>query len=323
MTRALEPVADCQILREYPLLTYKFGPYSFKIVRQGSQSIYSVTDGVKTISEPILHCFGQGRNGQTYLLKYNGSYYESRVSFYSDTKGLDITIGYSRTPPATLEEALGRLTPPDEVRSCYGCHTTGAVSGTQLNLDKMMPGVSCEACHGPGEKHVLAMKAGKYEEKNILNPAKLGPDIVTQELCASCHRSAEDVSFMPDRAGINNVRFQPYRIFNSPCYADDQRISCTACHNPHQKLTREISFYDSKCLACHTNNNGAKPAVLLKTFAQVNQQPPDLKPTAPSCPVETKNCASCHMPKIELPGTHTTFTDHRIRVVRAGEPYPK
>jgi hypothetical protein len=28
------------------------------------------------------------------------------------------------------------------------------------------------------------------------------------------------------------------------------------------------------------------------------------------------------MPKLELPGVHASFTDHMIRIVRAGEPYP-
>jgi len=28
------------------------------------------------------------------------------------------------------------------------------------------------------------------------------------------------------------------------------------------------------------------------------------------------------MPQYELPGGHFKFTDHQIRVVRAGEPYP-
>jgi hypothetical protein len=28
------------------------------------------------------------------------------------------------------------------------------------------------------------------------------------------------------------------------------------------------------------------------------------------------------MPKYELPGAHFKFTDHRIRIVKAGEPYP-
>lgn len=29
------------------------------------------------------------------------------------------------------------------------------------------------------------------------------------------------------------------------------------------------------------------------------------------------------MPKVELPGGHAQFTDHNIRVVKAGEPYPE
>jgi hypothetical protein len=28
------------------------------------------------------------------------------------------------------------------------------------------------------------------------------------------------------------------------------------------------------------------------------------------------------MPKVEVPGTHFKFTDHRIRIARAGEPFP-
>lgn len=313
MGRALETVVDCQILRAHPQMTYKLGPYSYSITRRGEQSFYTVTDGATTISEPILHCFGQGKAGQTYVLKHNNSFYESRLSFYNDIDNLDITIGYPRTVPASLDEALGRLISPDEVRSCYACHSTASVMGTQLQLDKLMPGVSCEACHGPGEKHVLAMKAGNYEDKNIFNPAKLGGDELTQEFCASCHRSAEDVSLMPNQAGINNVRFQPYRIFNSACYADDRRISCTACHNPHEDLKHDVAFYDTKCLACHTTTTSAD----LKGAQQ------DDKRTASPCPVQTKNCTSCHMPKIELPGSHTAFTDHRIRVVKAGEVYPK
>jgi hypothetical protein len=28
------------------------------------------------------------------------------------------------------------------------------------------------------------------------------------------------------------------------------------------------------------------------------------------------------MPKVELPGAHYKFTDHRIRIARPGDPYP-
>jgi formate-dependent nitrite reductase cytochrome c552 subunit len=36
----------------------------------------------------------------------------------------------------------------------------------------------------------------------------------------------------------------------------------------------------------------------------------------------TRDCATCHMPQVELPGGHAKFTDHPIRVARAGEGYP-
>jgi formate-dependent nitrite reductase cytochrome c552 subunit len=38
--------------------------------------------------------------------------------------------------------------------------------------------------------------------------------------------------------------------------------------------------------------------------------------------VAKENCVSCHMPKVTLPNGHMTFTDHQIRVVKPGDPYP-
>jgi hypothetical protein len=42
-----------------------------------------------------------------------------------------------------------------------------------------------------------------------------------------------------------------------------------------------------------------------------------------ACPVATKDCTSCHMQKVFVPEMHSNFTDHRIRVVHAGEPFPE
>jgi formate-dependent nitrite reductase cytochrome c552 subunit len=38
--------------------------------------------------------------------------------------------------------------------------------------------------------------------------------------------------------------------------------------------------------------------------------------------VSVGNCVSCHMPKYEVPQSHTIFTDHYIRVVRTGAGFP-
>jgi len=316
MARALEPIADCQILRAHPRLTFRSGHYSYTIVRQGDQSIYTVTDGVNTISEPILYCFGQGHAGQTYVFRHGGTLYESRISFYEQIKNLDYTLGVPRSVPKSLDDAAGRAMDAKDARNCFVCHSTASVAGPKLQLDKLMPGVSCESCHGSGEKHVAAMKAGNFKEKSIFNPGTLSGDELSQEFCASCHRSVEDVMAMPGRGGINNVRFQPYRIFNSPCYSDDRRISCTACHDPHRPLKLEPTFYDSKCTACHQEPKAAAGSAAPVAASAERAASPSPHPAG------TTKCVTCHMPKIELEGSHFQFTDHHIRVVRPGEPYP-
>jgi hypothetical protein len=311
MARALETVEEGRILRRHALLTFRIGAYSYKITREGPRSLYEVSDGKDTISVPIQWAFGQGKAGQTYVVQLNGKYYESRVSFYNDVGGLDLTMGAPRAEPRSLTEAVGHLLDGADARDCFSCHATAAVSGARLQTDRMTPGVSCEGCHGPGEKHVAAMKARDFANRQILNPGRFDTNGQT-EFCGACHRSWTQVMLMPPQ-GMGNVRFQPYRIFGSKCYSfEDKRISCAACHDPHTEMRREPAFYDSKCLACHQSGAGVGKAA-----------PAEATPNAPACKVGKQNCAECHMPKYELPGSHFKFTDHRIRVAKPGAPYPE
>jgi predicted CXXCH cytochrome family protein len=316
MGRALEPVATSEILSANARLTFRAGPYTYEIKRQGKQSIYTVTNGKETISEPILYSFGQGKAGQTYVFLRNGSFHESRVSYFKKIKGLDWTIGYPPQPPPTLEEAAGRSISADEARGCFSCHSTGSSVGTQLTLDKMIPGVSCEACHGPGADHIAAMEAKDFKNKRIFNPGQMNPDELSQEFCGSCHRSAEQVTSNPALRGLNSVRFQPYRMFTSRGHDPfDPRMSCTACHNPHEDPKQEAVYYDAKCFSCHRSGESLKSAQLAAAEIEDGR-------TSKPCPVANNSCVSCHMPKVELPGSHFQFTDHRIRIARPGEPFP-
>lgn len=300
----MEPVSESEVLSENPRLTMQLGPYSYEIKRQGKQSFYSVTDGKNTISVPIEYAIGQGRMGQTYLLQRDGSFYESRVSFYGETKALDFTTGSPRVVPASLDEAFGHLLSTSEVVSCLSCHSNGATNGQQLELNKLVHGVRCESCHGPGAAHLTAVKAREPGYKSIFNPGRLSADEQTQQFCALCHRGNDEFSVLQSM-GVDNVRFQPYRIFHSKCYSDDRNIRCTACHNPHEPLREEASYYDSRCLTCHA----------------LKGRPPS-PGSQSSCPVATKECVSCHMPKVELKAAHFKFTDHYIRIVKPGEKYP-
>ena len=305
MGKASIKASESEVLLEHPVLTYSEGPYLLKIEHKDGQEIYSASDGKHVESVSLKWAFGRADAGQTYIFERDGTYYESRVSYYRDVAGLGLTIGHENEPRATLLEELGRVLSEAAVYKCFPCHTSEGVLNRKLHFDLMRPGVTCENCHGPGSQHVEAIQNRDWKHLHIFNPARLDPGDLN-DFCGSCHRTTYDV-LAANAHGILNVRFQPYRLEHSRCFdPNDKRISCIACHDPHINLVTELESYDSKCLACHLHT-GEKPTEIRH---------------APACPREAKACAGCHMPRISLPGSHFKFADHFIRVYNQGESYP-
>jgi Cytochrome c554 and c-prime len=298
MSQALRTVADCDILKQHPDLDFKENSWRTRIVRDGARSVLTVTDGSETFSAPLLWAFGRGQAGQTYVFEHGGSFYESRVSFYNALGVLDLTMGAMGSRPQSILEAAGRKMDTIGARDCFGCHSSGGVSEGKLHMESLTPGVGCGSCHGASERHVAAMRSGDAAQAKMARLASLNAEEMS-ELCGRCHRTWSEIALNGPR-GVNNVRFQPYRLANSKCYdAADARIRCTACHDPHGPLETTAANYDARCTACHSAAGG-------KTI----------------CRTAKSKCAGCHMPKLELPGAHARFTDHQIRVVRANAPYP-
>jgi hypothetical protein len=305
MGRASTKAAESDILSKHSTLSYTEGPYLLQIKRQDGQEIYSASDGQHVESVSIRWAFGRGDAGQTYVFERAGIYYESRVSYYKDIDGLNLTIGHDSKARATLSEELGRVLSDADVFKCFPCHTSEAVLNRKLHFDLMQPGVTCENCHGPGSEHLEAIQKRDWKHLHIFNPAHLDPGDLN-DFCGSCHRTTYDVLAV-NAHGILNVRFQPYRLEHSRCYdSTDKRISCIACHDPHVDLVTDLESYDSKCLACHVHSG----------------EQPTATRAARACPRASKNCASCHMPKLSLPGSHYKFADHFIRVYNPTDSYP-
>ena len=277
--------------------------YAYEIGHAGGSSIYSVSDGGRSIAATLGWTFGNGQFGETYVFTQKGIFYESQVSYFSSLHGLDLTPGHPHFTPSDLEGALGRPLDAKETQRCFGCHNTASATNGKFDPDHLISGVTCEACHGPGAKHVAAIKRGRPAEGSslILNPAKPDP-VDSVDFCGACHRTLADV-MEAGAQGISTVRFEPYGLEISRCWGKgDRRLTCVVCHNPHQPVIHAPAFYDTRCLSCHLSAN---------TADAVSDHP------GAACPRAMKDCVACHMPKYEVPDTHTEFTDHWIRIVRS------
>jgi hypothetical protein len=267
----------------------------------------SVSNGHGKSVQNMDWIFGAGALAYTFLYNRDGRWFQSETSFYTNISALDITTGFG--PNA----ALGNVLTPIEARSCFSCHTVHATTSAGFAPLHAEAGIGCEACHGPGLRHVTAMPSAKGKgvsaEAAIFNPGKLSPaDSI--DFCGSCHRSFADATLSNgQKADIAVVRFQPYRLEESKCWraTQDERLTCVACHDPHQPLNRDVASYDRNCLQCHSGV--MKPASTAHTAAV--------------CPKATHDCVTCHMPKVTLPSMHGDFTDHFIRIAKAGEPLPR
>ena len=319
MGRALSLAGDNPVLDAHPSLTVQKGDFTWTVETSGGHSTYSVTDGKSTLSASIVWSFGAGN--QTWVLDRDGQLYESLVSYYTSIDGLDTTTGDDSIVPATIEQAFGRQLDPVDARACFGCHSTGSAVDGRLTLAALHPGVACTRCHTGALEHQAAMNAGDFS----VYPPDLNR-FSTEDLstfCGQCHRSWEMV-VRSRWHGEANVRFQPYRLANSRCFdGTDPRISCVACHDPHQPLIRNLTSYDAKCLACHTvaTRPSGRQATARSADAATAPQPAYASQPK-SCPVANSGCVTCHMPRTRMLGGHLVFTDHDIRVVHPGDAYP-
>jgi hypothetical protein len=304
---------DSAILHSHPQMDFAAGRIRYAVKTPAKQSLYTVTDGERTLSAALLWAFGTGRVGQSYLFKKDdGNFYEARVTYFATLQDLHFTPDRALTSPKDLEEAMYRPVGAAEISRCFACHSTASTVGDQFDEKNLILGVTCEACHGPGAKHIAAMQSAKLtgttppENAAIFNAAQLSPaDSV--DFCGSCHSTWWDVK-LSGVIGVSTAKSQPYRLESSKCWAKgDARLTCVACHNPHEQVRTDPSSYDRNCLSCHVASTAA---------------PKTADHPGAACPVSTQNCASCHMPKVYDPEMHYNFTDHRIRIARPGDPYP-
>ncbi|MGD8700866.1 MAG: cytochrome c family protein [Desulfosarcina sp.] len=89
---------------------------------------------------------------------------------------------------SSIQRMAGKLT-PEELKTCYGCHTTGYGRPGGFQSEQKTPHLKdngCEVCHGPGSMHVESEDPSDLVES------------ITIEACKTCHN--------PERVGAFNFK---------------------------------------------------------------------------------------------------------------------
>lgn len=252
-------------------------------------------------SVELQWCFGSGHHARTWAGLLTDSWghtdlLEFRWTWYSGIDGFAITPGQPHEVQWGYFGALGGLYDPPKARRCFSCHATQmSYDDGRFDPHHLLPGVTCQRCHGPRGSHVAS--GGEISEFTWQGISQME----SVNRCAECHRRADEQkpgAVRPDNVDI--VRFQPVGLVQSPCFLGSREMTCLTCHDPHRPMSAQNSRGDWQCTQCHDGAGAARPVCSA---------------------MRTGDCVRCHMPRVQG-NNPLQFTDHWIRIREGSESQP-
>jgi len=320
------------------------------------QSVYELDERGHRRYEAIHkidYATGGERTGYTYMFRVGGWIFQAPLSYYVSSGTWELSPGY-----AADDVGFTRVM----TTGCLVCHNgqpdpeprrDGMYKAVPFRFGEL--GISCEACHGPGELHVREMQGQRGRvlkpgevDTSIVNPAKLDPQLAN-DICRECHQAGDAavqnpgtsvLDFRPGEplsATINLVRrpiaekdrMEANRLetappvrgsLEQPLWWKNSTMELSRCYTASRgKLT---------CLTCHSEHRGSKPgeertayrAACLSCHTATSCR---LKPVDPQRTAVNDYCIECHMEKRAVAGiAHSNDTKHRI-VLYPGQPLPE
>lgn len=163
-------------------------------------TLYDLTNPDNSVTYTIARTHGgvSVAGKQRYQVKIGNSHYILPIQYNNrNVDKNDPAAAWVSYNPGTWYNDDGTLIARDEntapnpgksfEQNCEGCHVTGLSitknSAGEFVSDSKELGISCESCHGPGEKHV---SEGGGNSVYTVNPEYLATDR-GNEVCGQCH----------------------------------------------------------------------------------------------------------------------------------------
>jgi len=271
---------------------------------------------------------GSGNHARTFLhRRADGRLLQLPVSWYAEKGGYwEMSPGYDRPAHLDFRRTIDA--------GCMSCHNGYPRAPVELDpegprfSEPLPEGIDCQRCHGPGQAHVDAVKAGDLEAARsaIVNPVKLDRERQL-EACMQCHleSTSAPLPFQVQRYEHPPFSYAPgkplsdffihldhapgtgrddkfeiaggaYRLRKSACFQRSE-MTCVTCHDPHDvpRGPKAVERYVAICQSCHTAPHpGGAPRV-----AGVSSG---------------ATCIDCHMPTRRTEdAVHVVMTDHYIQ----------
>ncbi|MEE9116471.1 MAG: ammonia-forming cytochrome c nitrite reductase subunit c552 [Thermoplasmata archaeon] len=181
-----------------------------------------------------------------------------------------------------------------KIEACEVCHVTGYGLTGQDGFDRVtdlpvaMQGTQCEACHGPGEDHIVGPDT---------NPLEVS---LSALVCgATCHQEEHHPYY--EEWNQSGHAISLVALKGAAGAAED---SCLACHSVDyffdDTTTLDTAEYSITCSRCHDPHTSDYPNQL--------RMPAD------------ELCAECHNPSGALPGDPISHPQSSMREGRSGAP---
>lgn len=156
-------------------------------------------------------------------------------------------------------------------------------------------GVNCQACH---------------QQKTADNPNPVWSEQIGMEVCVNCHK-AETEGFKQGKhgmklsAGLGEMKVSDAVMPMKPGAAH-KSMNCMSCHSTHRFDTQQASV--DSCLNCH-NDAHSQSYKKSKHFELWNTERSGLAEMGSGV-----SCATCHMPRYEVPDYESESGKTEIRV---------